>query len=316
MITRNMYTRHLIAAAANAAGAIMCAASAQAQQSTAAGSQIENTASIRFPTDAGVAQVSSNTVTLTVARVVDAAITAIAPVLPADATLSAVGFDVSNPGNAAERYTLAVRTDVVGTNIVGLAQDSDGNGSYDAAKDAALTEPSLPLDAGQRRTIFVLVGTAGITADVTVTATATAARGAGAPGTVLPGRGTDGETVVGGTGARAQAQTVLTVTTGAPSLVKSQTIVAPDGSSRAVPGAIVTYQLVARFPRAARAPEVTDAIPAGVDFVAGSVTLDGQPLSDAADTDAGRFDGTAVQIALGDIAVAGTRIIRFQTKIR
>ncbi|MET0373001.1 MAG: isopeptide-forming domain-containing fimbrial protein, partial [Rhizorhabdus sp.] len=99
-------------------------------------------------------------------------------------------------------------------------------------------------------------------------------------------------------------------------LIKSQTVLAPNGTARVMPGSIITYQIEARFPLPVRAPEITDAIPDGLDFVPGSMTLDGQLLTDATGDDAGSFDGRAISVRLGDQAAAGTRIVRFQTKIR
>lgn len=316
--------RQKVGAAAMAVVAALCVAPAYAQTNptspgpTASGSRISNTANASFTTDAGETRIASNTVTLTVDQVIEAAITANAPAVPAAPTLTAVGFVVSNPGNATERYSLSATVDVAGVEIAGFAVDSDGNGSYDAAVDAALTDATLNLDSGARRRIFVLVrNAASAPKDVTVTATVAANRGHGAPGTVIAGAGDNGvDVVVGGTGGQASASARITGDAATPSLLKSQTVLAPNGTARVMPGSIITYQIEARFPLPVRAPEITDVIPDGVDFVPGSMTLDGQPLTDAAGDDAGTFDGTQVRVALGDQAGTSTRIVRFQTKIR
>ena len=62
--------------------------------------------------------------------------------------------------------------------------------------------------------------------------------------------------------------------------------------------------------------ELTDAIPAGTVFVPGSITLDGRPLTDAADADLAAFDGSTVSVAIGDVAAAGVRTVQFQTRIQ
>lgn len=308
-----------IGAAALSVVALLCASSAHAQASgTASGVQIANTARATFTTDAGTTSIISNTVTLTVDQVIEAAIAANAPAVPASSALTAVGFVVSNPGNATERYSLSATVDVAGVEIAGLAVDSDDNGSYDPANDTALADAKLTLASGARRRIFVLVRNADNAGkDITVTTTVTADRGHGAPGTVIAGAGDSGvDVVVGGTGGQASATALITGDAATPTLFKSQTVLAPNGTARVMPGSIITYQIEARFPLPVRAPEITDVIPDGVDFVPGSMTLDGQPLTDAASDDAGTFDGTQVRVALGDQAGASTRIVRFQTKIR
>ncbi|MEI9849934.1 MAG: hypothetical protein WDN24_02545 [Sphingomonas sp.] len=56
--------------------------------------------------------------------------------------------------------------------------------------------------------------------------------------------------------------------------------------------------------------------PPGTDYVPGSIRLDGTALTDAADADAGSFDGAGVRVALGDVAAPATRRIEFQVKIQ
>ena len=319
MTTNQGHGRQMIGGAAIAVLATLCAGAASAQVTpTASATRIDNTASVVFTTEAGTTRIASNTVTLTVDQVVDAAITATTPAVSAASPITAVGYVVSNPGNATERYSLSATVDVAGVEIAGFAVDSDGNGSYDTATDAALTDPALSLGAGQRRALFVLVRKASAAGrDVKVTATVVADRGHGAAGTVVAGAGDGGvDVVVGSTGGQASASATITEGAATPTLTKSQTVLAPNGTARVMPGSIITYQIEARFPLPVRAPEISDAIPDGLDFVPGSMTLDGQPLTDTAGDDAGSFDGTQVRVALGDQTAAGTRIVRFKTKIR
>ena len=125
-----------------------------------------------------------------------------------------------------------------------------------------------------------------------------------------------GDAIVGKTGAAAGAQTVLTPTPALPTLVKSQSVRALDGSARALRGATITYTLIAHFNGATAAPVLSDPVPAGTGYVAGSLRLDGTTLSDAADADAGSFDGHAIHVAIGDVAAASDRTITFQTIIQ
>ena len=57
-------------------------------------------------------------------------------------------------------------------------------------------------------------------------------------------------------------------------------------------------------------------MPPGTRYVAGSLSVDARAVSDADDDDAGRFDGTAIHVALGDVPAAATRTIRFQVTIQ
>lgn len=291
-----------------------------ATASTPAGTRIANTATLSIGQGDAATRINSNTVTLSVDEVLDVAIAGRAPInIAADTAADvAVPFIVTNLGNGAESFDLTGVVDRPRATIVGIAADEDGNGVYDLAIDTILNKPTIALDVEGTRRIFVIVrNAAGADGDVTVSASVSATTGHGAAGTIFTGAGTGGaDAIVGTTGATATARTILSVRGDVATLEKSQSVVAPDGSARAVPGSIVTYRLDARFPRATAATELSDAIPVGTIFVPGSITLDGQPLTDAANDDAATFDGAAVRVALGDIATPGTRTIRFQARIQ
>lgn len=283
------------------------------------GTQVANTATVSFDSEGATRTVASNTATLILAERLDVSVVADAPTLlaPDTGAANAVRFRVSNGGNGTETFSLIGGIEGEGA-LAGLAADEDGNGAYDPAIDRPLPAHGpgfqLTLAAGEGAGIFVLVGGARIGGKVSLAATA--ATGAGAPGTLLPGLGDGGgDAFVGQTGASAAAFT--TFAAGAPraSLVKSQSVRAPDGSSRAVRDAIVTYTLEARFPAAVGGAVIGDPIPAGTAYVPGSLTLEGGVLTDAADADAGRIENDAIAVALGDISAAGIRTVRFQVKI-
>jgi uncharacterized repeat protein (TIGR01451 family) len=276
---------------------------AAAAQVTPAGTRISNTAVLTHAGEPGTAAINSNTVVTRVDAVVDVTVT---PAVASRTVAStgdgvSVAFVVTNTGNWTQAFTLA------GSNGSPLPTATDADGRERAGE--------VTLAPGEQRMIFVLQpGSVGNRTIVTLTATA--ATGTGAHGAVLSGAGPDGgDAVLGASGGQASAQTVLLVDALAPSLTKSQTVRAPDGSERATNGSVITYELVARFPAATRGVVVSDAVPAGTRFVPGSVTLDGRVLSDAADEDAAQFDGTAVRVTLGDAAAATVRTIRFQTII-
>lgn len=288
--------------------ALVCAlislVSAPAAFAAPAGTVISNTATFRFEMDGGISSGTSNTVSLTVARRLDVAVVADLAVQPAAAGgTDAVKFVVSNTGNGSEAIDLSATLDLDGAVVRGIAVDRDGNGTYDPAVDTSLGSDPLVLDPGANARVFVLVE--GVTAQADVALTAR----------VSPGPASR-EAVVGPNGGSATARTVLTTAASGPSLVKSQDVLAPDGTARAVKGAVITYNLAAQFPAAAGGVEIEDAIPAGTSFIPGSMTLDGTPLSDTSDGDAGRFDGNSIRVALGTVEAAGNRVVRFQVKIQ
>jgi uncharacterized repeat protein (TIGR01451 family) len=85
-----------------------------------------------------------------------------------------------------------------------------------------------------------------------------------------------------------------------------------------VRGATVTYSIASTFGGTGlfRTARLADPVPAGTTYLPGSLKLDGTPLSDASDGDAGSFDGAAVRVALGDVAAPATHTIQFQVTIQ
>lgn len=284
-----------------------------------AGTGIVNTAAMTFDMGGQARSIASNTVTLLSAELLDVTIVAERPavsILASDQI--ALPFLVTNSGNGTEDFALTLASDRTGVAVTRVFVDTSGDGAYQAGTDLPLASgAALSLAAGQQTRMFVLIDGAQVNAATTISATVTARTGSGVPGTVFAGAGTNGgDAVVGGTGATATAASVLTPGAGQPTLVKSQSVFAPDGSARAVRGAIVTYQLVATFAGATRGVTIDDPVPAGTAYVPGSLTLDQSPLTDVADGDAGTAGATAVHVGLGDVATAGTHTIQFSVKIQ
>lgn len=284
-----------------------------------AGTGIVNTAAMTVDMGGQARTIPSNTVTLLSAELLDVAIVAERPtvsVLASDQV--ALPFLVTNGGNGAEDFALTLASDHASVAVTRVFVDTNQDGAYQAGTDLPLASGAvLSLAAGQQTRVFVLVDGAQVSAATTISATVTARTGSGAPGTVFAGAGTNGgDAVVGGTGASATAASVLTPVAGQPTLVKSQSVFAPDGSARPVRGAIVTYLLVATFVGATRGVAIDDPIPAGTAYVPGSLTLDRLALTDVGDGDAGTAGATAVHVGLGDVAAAGSHTIQFSVKIQ
>lgn len=296
----------------------LCLVPGIASAATRAGTGIANTATLTW-NDGTPRSVPSNTVTVTTAELLDVTIAADQPTIAVTggATVAA-GFVVTNTGNGAENFTLTVASNQSGVAVTRVAIDSDNDGAYDPAKDQLLAAGApLSIAPGASVRVFVLVDGSQVVAPTRITASVAATTGNGTPGTVFAGAGEGGsDAVVGSTGAAASATAVLTPPSGLPTLVKSQSVFAPDGSARAVRGAIITYRIVANLPAATRGAVIDDPIPAGTDYVAGSLLLDDRAVTDARDTDAGTVDATGVHVTLGDVATAGTRTIQFSVKIQ
>ena len=61
---------------------------------------------------------------------------------------------------------------------------------------------------------------------------------------------------------------------------------------------------------------ITDNVPADTAYVVNSIKLGATALTDAADADAGDYDGTRIRVQLGTVAGGQTRAVSFKTKIK
>lgn len=292
-----------------------------------AGSQIRNSATLHYDIDNSGHSLESNTVALIVAERLDVLLAgpAVSPPALADGSY-AVPLVLTNAGNGQEAFALAATLSTATSVVRLIAIDTDGDGRYDAARDPSLADGQTPVLApGATLHLLALVDPAAAAppppvtpAGGTLTVTARAVTGSDRPGTVLAGRGDGGgDAVIGPTGAAARIDVALAAADpAAPTLAKRQSVLAPDGSARAVSGAVITYSLVATFHGPAAGARVDDPLPDNTRFVPGSLTLDGAALSDGADGDAGTVDSAAVHVALGDVAAATGRAIQFSVKIQ
>ena len=93
-------------------------------------------------------------------------------------------------------------------------------------------------------------------------------------------------------------------------------------SNRALPGATIHYSVAVNAVGKGTASTVifTDKIPAGTDYVAGSLRRNGSPLSDATDVDIGEYETTPtpqVQVRIGNLQQSdGTQTITFDVLIK
>lgn len=298
---------------------------------TPAGTSISNvaTATYELP-NGGEATIDSNVVTLKVDELLDVSV---AWGDPADVATSAgltaqlLKFTVTNGGNGTESFTLATVASGGGDDfdpvVTAIILDSNGNGAFDAGLDTAYVpgtnDPELAPD--ESRTVFVLStipAAAGDGQRGRVDLTAVAKTGTGAPGTSFAGLGQGGgDAVVGATGADSEDDGYYRVAKASVAFVKSATVADAFGGDSAAPGSTITYTLAATVSGSGSVANlrISDPVPAGTTYKPGSITLEGSPLTDAADADSAAFTGTAVTVGLGTLAAGTTRTVTFQVKI-
>lgn len=293
----------------------------------AAGTLIQNTASATYTSGTASGTVSSNTVTVRVDELLDVAVSGLTST-PAVAGAGNVVLEwsVTNTGNGPEAFNIAVNPAVAGNGFDATVQQivvDDGDGVYEPGIDQVITNgsatPSIPADGSVK--IFVIVSLPGTATDgqtSQVQLTATSATGSGTPGTVFAGQGGGGgDAVVGSSTATQSDNDSLIASLASVALTKSATIVDPFGGNQPVPGAVVTYTLTATVSGTGNADNlhITDIIPAGTTYEAGTLTLDSAALSDAADADAGVAGSSGIDVNLGTVAGGTSKTVTFNVKI-
>ncbi len=296
---------------------------------TRAGSTISNTASASFDTGGGTTTIDSNQVDLLVDELLDVTVAsnnpADVPTTPG-ATGQVLSFSVTNNGNGVESFTLSTVANAGGDDYdptVTQIYIDNGDGVFDPATDTLYTpganDPEL--DPDESVTIFVIATTPGGVIDGNrgiVSLVAAAVTGTGDPGDSFPGMGEGGgNAVVGSTGADGTDAGAFIVSAATVTLVKSAVVTNSLGTADPVPGATITYTIVATVAGSGSVSglTITDNIPADTSYANGSMTLGGAPLSDAVDADAGDYNGTRISVALGTVAGGQTRTVTFRTTI-
>ncbi len=322
---RNFRTLSVLAGSVAAIALVPQAAHATG---VSAGTLIQNTASATYTSGASGGSVTSNTVTVKVDELLDVAVAGLTTTpVSTGAGTAVLEYRITNTGNGPEAYNVAVNPTVAGNNFDAVVQsvviDSNGNGTYDPGVDTVLPAgsptPSIAADGSLK--VFVLVSLpAGATDGQTsqVNLTATAVTGSGTPGTTIAGAGQGGgDAVVGASGGTGSGLDSLIASLASVSLAKSASIVDPFGGSKPVPGAIVTYTLVATVTGSGQVQSlhVTDNYPAGTTYQAGTLKLEGSALTDVSDADAGLATGTGIDVNLGTVAGGSTKTVKFDVKI-
>jgi len=299
---------------------------------TPAGTDIENVASASYETPAGTTiNVDSNAVIITVDELLDVVVVSSdagdIPTQPG-ATEEVLTFQVTNSGNGNEAFTLtpdvAVAGDDFDPTLNQVVLDTNGNGVYDAGVDEVYVpgtnDPAL--DPDESITVFVLTDIPNTPEDgdrAEVSLNAVANTGSGTPGTSFDGQGEGGgDAVVGSTGADDEDSSFLAIQAAILELIKSATVVDPFGGDQAVPGSVITYQIVATVSGSGSLSNliVSDPIPANTSYVPGSIVYELSSQTDADDTDEGSFDGSQITAEIGSVPSGNTRTVTFQVTIQ
>jgi uncharacterized repeat protein (TIGR01451 family) len=293
-----------------------------------AGTLIQNTASATYTSGSASGSITSNTVTIKVDELLNDAVASLngGPISGGSAPVT-LSYTVTNSGNGPEAFNLTANPAVAGNpfdlTVQTVAIDSNGNGVYDVGVDQVIpngsASPVLAADASL--TVFVIAtlpanAVDGQTSQLRLTADAVT--GTGTPGTSFAGQGDGGGDAVVGTSTASQfAQGSVTASLATVSLVKSAAIADPFGGTQPVPGAIVTYSIVASVAGSgsAQALHVTDIIPAGTTYQPGTLKLGATALTDAVDADNGTASASGIDVNLGTVNGGSSQTVSFAVKI-
>lgn len=304
-------------------------------EGTVAGTDIDNTAAVSYEVGGTPQTTTSNTLTLTVAEVLDVDVTLLSAPLsvPSGTGPHALLFVVTNTGNGTEGFTLAINNAVSGDDFdpdaatpSAIYFDTDGSGDFSAGDVAYVPGTNDPVLAPDAAVEILLVNDipAGL-ADGAIglsELSATASTGSGNPGDLFPGDGDGGiDAVVGTSGANDAIAGQYVISDIELAVIKSATVLDPFGGSSPMPGATITYRIVITPTGSETAVNTafTDAIPANTTYSPESISLNGSALTDAADADAGAYTATPtpeIAVDLGDLTEAsGAQTIEFKVTI-
>jgi len=308
--------------------AALLAADPAVAAGVSAGTLIENTASASYTTGGATLTVDSNTVVVQVDELLDVTLASqdsgAKPISSGSAFLT---YELTNIGNGPEAFLLTADPAVAGNDfdvtITGIAYDVDGNGEYDPAIDimlgAGAATPVIAADGAL--TIFVFVTPpAGVTNGQSskISLNADAVTGTGTVGTTFAGEGQDGsDAVVGTTGADADSKGSLIAAVVSVALVKSASIADPFGGHEAVPGAVISYTILATVSGSGSVAglHVTDAFPDGTTYAPGTLALDAAGLTDASDSDAGAASSAGIDVLIGEANAGSAFSVTFNVAI-
>lgn len=302
---------------------------------TIAGTDINNQATVNFDIGGSPGTAISNTVTVTVAEVLDIDVTLLSGTasVASPAVNEELLFVVTNTGNGSEPIVLSIDNaisgsddfDPVAATPAAIYFDTDGSGDFSAGDIAydPLNNPVLAPDASID--VLLVNDIPSSLADGSTgqsELSAVAETGNGSPGDRFAGQGDGGlDAVVGTSGADDAATGSYIIGDITLTLLKSAAVVDPFGGTDPVPGAEITYTVVITPGGSDTATNAVfvDPIPANTTYLPGSIMLNAASMSDAADGDVGEYIASPtaqVSVDLGDLTGAsGAQTIEFKVTI-
>lgn len=218
-------------------------------------------------------------------------------------------FRVTNTGNGNEQFNLSatgagIAGDQFDPTVTAIYMDTNNNLVYDSAGgDTLYSTGTSTLAPDGFVTVFVLstIPTTTISDGDkgNVQLTATSKTGTGAPGFSIAGVGDGGTPAVfGASGGTATATGNYVVSSVVVTLNKTVTVIDQFGGIQPVPGATLRYAIAVTVAGSGTAVgmKITDPIPTNTTYKAGTLKLNGAPLTDGADLDAGDVGGTTAGI--------------------
>ncbi|MFA5501296.1 MAG: hypothetical protein WC253_01485 [Sulfurovaceae bacterium] len=274
-----------------------------------AGTEISNFSTLQYEINGVSYTTDSNTIIDKVDQVIDVNVVwnDASPIIVASGEINRVlTFKVTNTGNGNDTFSLTYdianpSSDFIVTNPR-IFIDTNNNGVFDVSIDQPVSSTMLAADAFA--TIFLVSDMptssyiSGSISSNAIEAKSTIG-GSSAPGTIYPGAGAGGVFAVDGMSGGVDKDWGKYEMSGdlGVKLTKSAT----HSGSEVSTGTIVSYNIVVELQANGSVGNliITDAIPAGTTYVAGSLKLDGVSLTDASDSDSGRFTGTSIEVNLG-----------------
>ncbi len=279
-----------------------------------AGTNLTNQAGVSHDTPGGgSATTLSNPVSLSIAAAAGISVTpddlvASGSVSPAAGIIRR--FLVTNLGNQDDSFHLTALTISAPASLSGVYFDLNGDSILDAS-DPPVTvgaTASPPLAFGASLGVLVSYSAAGVPSGTQIVLALSAE-------TLQPGSVN---------GLVSDSGTIRDLVGGGPLFIDPANVGQPplktvNGSSRvnASRGSDVVFELAFANGGSAGAANVivTDTLASGLIYVAGSLQLDGAPLSDAADADAGEFASGTVMVRIPVVAPGESHIVRFHCRI-
>jgi len=289
---------------------------------TEAGAMIQNQAVAHYAVSGIEQNLTSNTDSFVVDRIVDLDLSwqdgAAVEVSSGDQK-SILTFLLTNLGNGEDRFHLSYEHNATASQFDPLPTpsiylDSNGNGIFDPGTDTQVSD--LNLSADGNATLFVV-------ADI--------------PTTAQPGdRSYDGILAISQSHSDAGADRPAEIDT----VVRTQqerdqgiyqifdywleshkSAVVHSDDNQTHTGTRITYTIDLSIGGNAAGKTIDtvllrDAIPSGTRYVSGSLSLDAVALTDVADSDAGIYDGTSVQVAVGILTGTTHRQISFDVRVQ